>query len=108
LTTKLTWFQVCVKIFEPNLFDTKVSVIMGSSVLGHTQEELKELTSKDLATLKDAARNKFLSGGCDFVIDSIKDLPNTIEQINSLLDKKFRPGKFHSHCGEYPLKKLVV
>lgn len=79
---------------------------MGSSVLGHTKEEVSDLSNKELQELKEAARNKFLAGGADFVIDSITDLPETLERINSLLEKQFRPGKFQSQK-EYPLRKMM-
>lgn len=83
-----------------------VSVIMGSSVLGHTKEEVSQLSSKELQELKEAARNKFLTSGADFVIDSITDLPETVEKIDSLLEKQFRPSKFQSQK-EYPLRKMM-
>lgn len=60
-----------------------VGVVLGSSTLGLTEEEVMEMDPTLLSEKIEAARNVLYDAGAHFVIDSILDLPQLIEQIEA-------------------------
>ena len=59
-----------------------VGVITGSSELGLSEEELEKLPQNLLAAKKEIVRQRMINAGAHFVLDTIKELPVCIEQIN--------------------------
>ena len=59
-----------------------VGVITGSSELGLSEEELEKLPQNLLAAKKEIVRQRMINAGAHFVLDTIKELPDCIEQIN--------------------------
>jgi len=58
-----------------------VGVIIGSSVLGLSENELASLDPAQKAEAFEAARQKYLASGADYVIESIAQLPKLITTI---------------------------
>jgi phosphonoacetaldehyde hydrolase len=58
-----------------------VGVIIGSSVLGLSENELASLDSVQKAEAFEAAKQKYLASGADYVIESIAELPKLITTI---------------------------
>lgn len=58
-----------------------VGVIVGSSMLGLAEDEVKKLEAPARSGLFAATRQKYISAGADFVIDSISELPRLIEML---------------------------
>ena len=46
---------------------------------------MKKMDAKKLSEKVDAARKSLYKAGCHFVIDTIKDLPPVVEEINRRL-----------------------
>ena len=65
-----------------------VGVALSGNLMGLSQAELAELPSDERGERLDRARNQLISGGADFVIDSVADIPETIEQINQQLNRE--------------------
>jgi phosphonoacetaldehyde hydrolase len=61
-----------------------VGVILGSSTLGLTQEEVNEMERSLLKEKIEIARNELYAAGAHYVIDSIKELPQLIETIEEI------------------------
>ena len=59
-----------------------VGVITGSSELGLSEEELEKLPKNLLAEKKAFVRQRMINAGAHFVLDTIEELPDCIEQIN--------------------------
>lgn len=62
-----------------------VGLVLGSSELGLTQEEVNNMSATELAPLKEEVRERMLKAGAHFVIDTIEELPSCIETINNRL-----------------------
>ena len=60
-----------------------VGVIVGSSELGLSETEINNIPDIVLEEKKAAVRRKMTAAGAHYVIDSMNELPNFIEQINS-------------------------
>lgn len=60
-----------------------IGVILGSNELALTEAEVKSMSSGELNAKMKKVRNKMYAAGADYVIDSITDLPELIEVINS-------------------------
>lgn len=60
-----------------------VGVVMGSNVMGLTEEEVNALPADELNRLKLNARMKLLAAGAHYVVDNITELPALIEAINT-------------------------
>ncbi|MGC8229312.1 phosphonoacetaldehyde hydrolase [Pseudobacillus badius] len=71
-----------------------VGVILGSSLHGFSETEVKRLNQADLLASMEAARTKFYQAGAHFVIDSIKEVPELIEEINKLLQQNIFPHRY--------------
>ena len=61
-----------------------VGVVIGSSELGLSETEVKNIAETELKEKTDQVRTKMTEAGAHFVIDSITELPDIIERINSL------------------------
>tara|TARA_E500000178_G_scaffold109397_1_gene109133 strand:- start:425 stop:1216 length:792 start_codon:yes stop_codon:yes gene_type:complete len=60
-----------------------VGVIFSGNEFGKTEVEFNKLSSKDKIIFRKRVTNKFKRIGAHYVIDTIKDLPKTIELIDS-------------------------
>ena len=62
-----------------------VGVILGSNELGLTEEETAALPAEELEKRKADVRRRMLEAGAHYVVDSIEQLPEVIEDINQKL-----------------------
>ena len=62
-----------------------IGVIFGSSELGLSEMEIKNMSKVKLKEQVAVARRKMLEAGAHYVIDSMAELPKIINQINSQL-----------------------
>ena len=60
-----------------------VGILVGSSLMGLSREAYDGASYAELAARKEAARKAYLDAGADLVIDSIRDLPAAIDQLNA-------------------------
>lgn len=60
-----------------------VGVVMGSNVMGLTEEEVKAMPAAELNRRKLDARMKLYAAGAHYVVDNITELPALIEAINN-------------------------
>ncbi|MCC8154445.1 MAG: phosphonoacetaldehyde hydrolase [Tannerellaceae bacterium] len=65
-----------------------VGIITGSNEMGITEEEMKNLPSRELEKMKEEVRRNMIGAGADYVLDTIYELPACIESINLLINKK--------------------
>lgn len=63
-----------------------IGVILGSSELGLTQEEVETMEPAKLNRMKAEVKQRMLLAGAHYVVDSIQELPFTIELINHKLN----------------------
>lgn len=59
-----------------------VGIIIGSNLMGMSQEEYDAAEKEDIARKKKEVEQIYLEAGADYVIDSIRELPETILKIN--------------------------
>ena len=52
---------------------------------------MKKMNAKELSQKVEAARKSLYKAGCHFVIDTIKDLPPIVEEINRRLAMGLSP-----------------
>ncbi|MDR3119612.1 MAG: phosphonoacetaldehyde hydrolase [Mediterranea sp.] len=57
-------------------------VILGSSELGLSEEDVRQMPEEELGRKMQAVRNRMTDAGAHYVIDSIGKLPQLIEHIN--------------------------
>lgn len=69
-----------------------IGVIIGSSQMGLTAEEFSSLSEAEKTLVIKRTGDAFLSAGADFTINTISELPELIDTINSLIQKGKRPG----------------
>ena len=62
-----------------------VGVITGGSMLGLTEHEVNNTPREELKTKGESIKKEMLQAGADFVINTIAELPEIIESINSKL-----------------------
>lgn len=62
-----------------------VGIIMGSSVLGLTQEEVSNLSSEELEIKKQDVRKIYYQAGADYIINDMSELIGVIDDINKKL-----------------------
>ncbi|MHA6480977.1 phosphonoacetaldehyde hydrolase [Paenibacillus sp. strain BS8-2] len=60
-----------------------IGIIMGSSELGLTLEEVQAMHPDELQARKDEVRRSFEQAGADYIIDSISQLPEEIAALES-------------------------
>lgn len=65
-----------------------VGILVGSSLMGLSQEEYDNASEPEIAARKEAARKAYLDAGADLVIDTIRDLPAAIEALNARMAGK--------------------
>ncbi len=71
-----------------------VGVILGSSLHGFSEAETRQMNQADLLISMEVARMKFYREGAHFVVNSIKELPKLIEEINGLLQQGICPHEY--------------
>ena len=64
-----------------------IGILTGSNLLGLTPKEYNEMPAEALAERKAETAARYRAAGADLVIDSIRDLPAAIEELNSRLKK---------------------
>ena len=62
-----------------------VGIIMGSSLLGLTRNEVSALPPAELGARKEAVRADYREAGADYIIDDMNELLGAIEDINRRL-----------------------
>ena len=62
-----------------------VGVIMGSSELGLTRDEVAALPGSELSSLKSAVRAAYYRAGADYIIDDMNELIGVVEDIDHKL-----------------------
>lgn len=60
-----------------------VGVVMGSNVMGLTEDEVKTLPAEELEQRKQKARMTLYAAGAHYVVDTIAELPELIEAVNA-------------------------
>lgn len=65
-----------------------IGVLKGSNILGLTEKEYNQMPQEQLEVYKETARKKYFEAGADMVIDSMKELPKMIEEINARLERE--------------------
>lgn len=58
-----------------------IGLITGSNEMGITEEECNRLSPDTLASMKNEVRERMLAAGAHYVLDTIAELPECIEQI---------------------------
>ena len=58
-----------------------VGVILGSSELGLTEEEVESMDSVELREKIEIVRNRFVENGAHFTIETMQELENVMEHI---------------------------
>ena len=56
-----------------------------------TEAQMNKMDPKELAQKVESARKSLFKAGCHFVIDTIKDLPPVVEEINKRLAMGLSP-----------------
>ncbi|MGI6695858.1 MAG: 2-aminoethylphosphonate--pyruvate transaminase [Christensenellales bacterium] len=64
-----------------------VGVILGSSELGLTRDELVTLSESEIKERKEIVRATYYQAGADYIIDDMNELLDVIDDINRKLDK---------------------
>lgn len=64
-----------------------VGVLTGSNLLGLTQQECEDMAADELEHRKQQAAERYREAGADFVIDSIRELPAVIAEINHRMEE---------------------
>ena len=65
-----------------------VGILTGSNLLGLTKEEYEAMDPEELKKRKMQAADRYREAGADLVIDSIRDLPRAIEELDRRLARK--------------------
>ncbi|MDF2592698.1 MAG: Phosphonoacetaldehyde hydrolase [Clostridia bacterium] len=69
-----------------------VGVVVGSSQMGLSYDEFESLTETEKRQVIINTEQTFLTCGADFTIETIKELPQLIARINTLLGQGKRPN----------------
>jgi phosphonoacetaldehyde hydrolase len=62
-----------------------VGVVAGSSELGLSEDDINRISGKQLHEKIENVRNRMMEAGANYVVDSICELPDIIQQINTKL-----------------------
>ena len=62
-----------------------VGLALSGNAVGKTQEELAMMSDSEIAILRDHATQLLKDAGADHVIDSIRDLPELVTQLEAHL-----------------------
>ncbi len=65
-----------------------VGVILGGNELALTEEEAANMERDELHSRMKKVRNRMYAAGADYVIDSIKDLPELVDALNARLGSR--------------------
>ena len=65
-----------------------VGILTGSNLLGLTKAEYEAMSAEDLNARKRRAEDRYREAGADLVIDSIRELPSAIDELNRRLARK--------------------
>lgn len=65
-----------------------IGILTGSNLLGLTKEEYETMGQEELAQRKEEAKKRYMEAGADLVIDSIRDLPQAIREINRRMQEE--------------------
>ena len=65
-----------------------VGILTGSNLLGLTQEEYQAAEPRELETRKREAAERYREAGADLVIDSIRELPAAVAELNRRLARR--------------------
>jgi len=68
-----------------------VGIAKTGNYVGLTEEAMKKMDPNELSQKVDSARKSLYKAGCHFVIDTIKDLPPVVEEINRRLAMGINP-----------------
>lgn len=68
-----------------------VGIAKTGNYVGLTEEAMKKMDPKELSQKVESARKSLYKAGCHFVIDTIKDLPPVVEEINRRLAMGINP-----------------
>ena len=68
-----------------------VGVIVGSSQMGLSYDDYQAMLEIDQQNASVKVRSEFMQAGADFVIETMKELPELIDHINQLLAEEKRP-----------------
>lgn len=68
-----------------------VGISLSGNEVGYTEAALAKMSDQEIAHLRSAAEKRLYDAGAHYVIDSVKDLPAVIEQINCKLKQGERP-----------------
>lgn len=63
-----------------------VGILVGSSLMGLSQDEYEKASLEEIEARKEAARKAYLDAGADLVINSIRDLPAAIDTLNAKMN----------------------
>lgn len=65
-----------------------IGILTGSNLLGVSQEEYESMEPDELARRKQEAAERYTQAGADLVIDSIRDLPAAVAELNRRMAEK--------------------
>lgn len=65
-----------------------IGILTGSNLLGLSEEEYKAMDEEELSRRKEEAKQKYLKAGADMVIDSIRELPQAVREINKRMQEE--------------------
>ncbi len=68
-----------------------VGVSLSGNEVGYTSEQLAQLPAEQVATLKSNAERQLREAGAHYVIDSVAELPQVVQQISARLQAGERP-----------------
>ena len=66
-------------------------MLLQGNYVGMTEDQMKKMDPKQLSNKVELARKSLYKAGCHFVIDTIKDLPPVVEEINKRLAMGLSP-----------------
>ena len=69
-----------------------VGNITGSSEMGLSQDDFKQLANKERKSIMSKTEKSFMKSGADFTIEGMAEVPELIEKINKLLSEGKRPN----------------
>ncbi len=84
-----------------------VGVIVGSSEMGLTAHDYEQLDPAEKIEVCTVVKNRFLSHGAHFVIDTMEELPELVDTINGLLAQGVRPATYSTRSTDGVTKESV-
>ena len=65
-----------------------MGLLTGSNLVGLTEEEAAVVSPEEWEQRRTAAADRYREAGADLVLDSIRDLPRAVEELNRRLAKE--------------------